>query len=101
MINSGKEWDWMDNKNNNMKLNLVLTEWFTTTSWRKLEIDTDDYPELKGMSKADAQQHIIDKYDEGVLHELEGKEWSLEDNLRDADIVRDKITNESEDLDFE
>ena len=53
------------------------------------------------MSKADAQQHIIDKYDEGVLNELEGKEWSLEDNIRDADIVRDKITNEGENLDFE
>ena len=103
MINSGKEWNWMDNenKNNNMKLNVVLTEWFTTTSWRKLEIDTDDYPELKGMSKVDAQQYIIDKYDEGVLNEVEGKEWSLEDNIRDADIVRDKITNEGEDLDFE
>ena len=86
-----------------MKLNAVLTEWFTTTSWRKLEIDTDDYPELKGMSKADAQQYIIDKYDEGVLTELEGKGslFSLEDHLRDADIVRDKITNEGEDLDFE
>ena len=47
-----------------MKLNMVLKEWYTSTSWRKLEIDTDDYPELKGMSKADAQQHIIDKYDE-------------------------------------
>ena len=86
-----------------MKLNVVLTEWFTTTSWRKLEIDTDDYPELKGMSKADAQQYIIDKYDEGVLTEMEGKDslFSLEDHLRDADIVRDKITNEGEDLDFE
>lgn len=84
-----------------MKLNMVLKEWYTSTSWRKLEIDTDDYPELKGMSKADAQQHIIDKYDEGVLNELEGKEWSLEEDIRDADIVREKITNEGEDLDFE
>ena len=84
-----------------MKLNLVLTEWYTSTSWRKLEIDTDDYPELKGMSKADAQQHIIDKYDEGVLDMLEGKNWSLEEDIRDADIVREKITGEGEDIDFE
>lgn len=84
-----------------MKLNMVLKEWYTSTSWRKLEIDTDDYPELKGMSKADAQQHIIDKYDEGVLNELEGKEWSLEEDIRDADIVREKITGEGEDIDFE
>ena len=33
-----------------MKLNLVLTEYFTTTSWRKLEIDTNDFPLLKGMT---------------------------------------------------
>ena len=84
-----------------MKLNMVLKEWYTSTSWRKLEIDTNDYPELKGMSKADAQQHIIDKYDEGVLNELEGKEWSLEEDIRDADIVREKITGEGEDIDFE
>ena len=84
-----------------MKLNMVLKEWYTSTSWRKLEIDTDDYPELKGMSKADAQQYIIDKYDEGVLNELEGKEWSLEEDIRDADIVREKITGEGENIDFE
>ena len=89
-----------------MKLNIVLKEWYTSTSWRKLEIDTDDYPELKGMSKADAQQHIIDKYDEGVLGEVvenlgDKRDWSLDDHIRDADIVRDKITNEGENLDFE
>ena len=89
-----------------MKLNMVLKEWYTSTSWRKLEIDTDDYPELKGMSKADVQQHIIDKYDEGVLGKIvenlgDKRDWSLEDHIRDADIVREKITNEGEDLDFE
>ena len=84
-----------------MKLNLVLTEYYTTTSWRKLEIDTDDYPELAGMNEEQAQQYIHEKYDEGLLTEVEGKEWSLEDNLRDADIVRDKITGEGEDLTFE
>ena len=53
-----------------MKLNLVLTEWFTTTSWRKLEIDTDDYPELAGMTEEQAQQYIQDKYDAGDLNEV-------------------------------
>ena len=88
-----------------MKLNMVLKEWYTSTSWRKLEIDTDDYPELKGMSKADAQQHIIDRYDEGDLDKITGVKdslwWGLEENIRDADIVREKITGEGEDLDFE
>ena len=84
-----------------MKLNLVLTECYTSTSWRKLEIDTDDYPELAGMSKEQAQMHIQDKYDEGELDQIESEDWSLEDNLRDADIVREKITGEDEDISFE
>ena len=84
-----------------MKLNLVLTEWYTSTSWRKLEIDTDDYPELAGMTKEQAQLYIQDKYDMGDLDQIESEDWSLEDNLRDADIVREKITNENEDISFE
>ena len=84
-----------------MKLNLVLTEYYTTTSWRKLEIDTNDYPLLKGMTEEEAQSYIQDLYEKGLLTNIVGKEWSLEDNLRDADIVRDKITGEGEDLTFE
>ena len=34
-----------------MKLNIVLTEYYTTTSWRKLEIDTNNYPILKVKQK--------------------------------------------------
>ena len=89
-----------------MKLNLVLTEWYTSTSWRKLEIDTDDYPELAGMTEEQAQQYIQDKYDAGDLNEVvenlgDKRDWTFEDHLRDADIVREKITNESEDISFE
>ena len=84
-----------------MKLNLVLTEYFTTTSWRKLEIDTNDYPLLKGMTEEEAQSYIQNLYEKGLLTNIVGKEWSLDDELRDADIVRDKITGEGEDLTFE
>jgi len=84
-----------------MKLNLVLTEYFTTTSWRKLEIDTNDYPLLKGMTEEDAQSYIQNLYEKGLLTNIVGKEWSLDDDLRGADIVRDKITGEGEDLSFE
>ena len=84
-----------------MKLNLVLTEYFTTTSWRKLEIDTNDYPLLKGMTEEEAQSYIQNLYEKGLLTNIVGKEWSLDDDLRGADIVRDKITNEGEDLTFE
>ena len=84
-----------------MKLNLVLTEYYTTTSWRKLEIDTNDYPLLKGMTEEEAQSYIQGLYEKGLLTNIVGKEWSLDDDLRDADIVRDKITDEGEDLTFE
>ena len=84
-----------------MKLNLVLTEYYTTTSWRKLEIDTNDYPLLKGMTEEEAQSYIQNLYEKGLLTNIVGKEWSLDDDLRDADIVRDKITDEGEDLTFE
>ena len=84
-----------------MKLNLVLTEYYTTTSWRKLEIDTNDYPLLKGMTEEEAQSYIQDLYEKGLLTNIVGKEWSLDDDLRGADIVRDKITDEGEDLTFE
>ena len=84
-----------------MKLNLVLTEYFTTTSWRKLEIDTNNYPLLKGMTEEEAQSYIQDLYEKGLLTNIVGKEWSLDDDLRGADIVRDKITGEGEDLTFE
>ena len=84
-----------------MKLNLVLTEYYTTTSWRKLEIDTNDYPLLKGMTEEEAQSYIQDLYEKGLLTNIVGKEWSLDDDLRGADIVRDKITGEGEDLTFE
>ena len=84
-----------------MKLNLVLTEYFTTTSWRKLEIDTNDYPLLKGMTEEEAQSYIQNLYEKGLLTNIVGKEWSLDDDLRGADIVRDKITDEGENLTFE
>ena len=47
------------------------------------------------------ESYIQDLYEKGLLTNIVGKEWSLEDNLRDADIVRDKITGEGEDLTFE
>ena len=84
-----------------MKLNLVLTEYYRTTSWRKLEIDTNDYPLLKGKTEEEVQSYIQNLYEQGILNNVVGGQWVLEDELRDADIVRDKITGEGEDLTFE
>ena len=83
-----------------MKLNLVLTEYYTTTSWRKLEIDTNDYPLLKGMTEEEVQSYIQNLYEQGVLNNVVGGQWGLEDELRDADIVRDKTGSDDYELEL-
>ncbi len=84
------------------KLKLIRTEWYTSTSWRVLDINTEDYPAFKGLSEEEITQMIDDKYYEGTLDEIEGPDgWSLEDMLQDADITREKITNEDSSLEVE
>ena len=69
-----------------MKLNLVLIEYFTNTSWRKLEIDTNDYPLLKGMTEEEAQNHLriykeyVKKKEEKLKKQLEKKLEKLQRN---------------------
>ena len=84
------------------KLKLIKTEWYTNTSWRVLEINTEDYPEFKGLSEDEIIQLIDDKYHTGTLDSINGPEgYSLDDMLQDADIVKDKYTNEDEQLEIE
>ena len=83
------------------KLKLIKTEWYTNTNWRVLDINTEDYPAFKGLSEDEIIQLIDDKYNEGTLDDINGSEWSLEDMLQDADIVKDKYTNEDSSLEIE
>ena len=83
------------------KLKLIKTEWYTNTTWRVLDINTEDYPAFKGLSKDEIIKLIDDKYNEGTLDDINGPEWSLEDMLQDADIVKDKYTNEDDSLEIE
>ena len=83
------------------KLKLIKTEWYTNTTWRVLDINTEDYPAFKGLSKDEIIKLIDDKYNEGTLDYINGPEWSLEDMLQDADIVKDKYTNEDDSLEIE
>ena len=82
------------------KLKLIKTEWYTNTTWRVLDINTEDYPAFKGLSKDEIIKLIDDKYNEGTLDDINGPEWSLEDMLQDADIVKDKYTNEDDSLEI-
>ncbi len=77
-----------------MKLNVYGTESYCSWILREpVEINTDNYPELEGMSDEEVKEYIR-------LNASEMKpsnpEWyeSLEDELYQMDIRRDKTNNE-------
>jgi hypothetical protein len=76
-----------------MEIKAQATEYFTTYIVRDdLTINTDDYPELAGMSEEDAKDYIkwnaTDMYKEGE----EG--YSLWDELLDQEIIKKKISGD-------
>jgi len=82
-----------------MKINIRMTESYTTYVIRdSFVIDTDDYPELKGMSEIDMMKYIHENSDN-----IEHKEWeqSLWDAASEMDVLRDKITDDTRDFHVE
>ena len=82
-----------------MKVNIRMTESYTTYIVRdSFTINTDDYPELQGMSEVDMLKCIHENSDD-----MEHKEW--EQTLREAagemDIIRDKILDDVNELHVE
>lgn len=80
------------NTNDSMKLKLFVEETFTTTITREsFEIDTDDYPELQGMS----EDEISDYIDNNVwdMKALDSEYSSLGERLSQASLVSDEISN--------
>jgi hypothetical protein len=76
-----------------MEITAQATEYFTTYIVRdELTINTDDYPELKGMSEEEAKDYIkwnaTDMYKEGE------DSYSLWDELLDQEIVKNKISGD-------
>jgi hypothetical protein len=76
-----------------MEITAQATEYFTTYIVRdELTINTEDYPELKGMSEEEAKDYIkwnaTDMYKEGE------DSYSLWDELLDQDIVKNKISGD-------
>lgn len=84
-----------------MILNICATEEFTTYIVREsIEIDTDNYPELEGMTEEEMKDYIRENiYDMKSSNE----EWydNLYDEARQTDIQRDKIYNEETDIIFD
>ena len=84
-----------------MKINVYATESYTTWMVREpIEIDTDNYPELEGMSKDEVKEYIRDNY-----YEMKptNEEWfaDLGEELNQMDIRRDKIYGEESDVIFD
>jgi hypothetical protein len=82
-----------------MKINIRMTESYTTYVIRdSFVIDTDDYPELQGMSEVDMMKYVHENSET-----MEHKEWeqSLWDAASEMDVLRDKITDDTRDFHVE
>ena len=76
-----------------------MTESYTTYVIRdSFVIDTDDYPELQGMSEVDMMKYVHENSET-----MEHKEWeqSLWDAASEMDVLRDKITDDTRDFHVE
>ena len=79
-----------------MEITIQATESFYTYIVRdELKINTDDYPQLAGMSEEEAKDYIkwnaADMFKEG---EDTDNYYSLWDELLDQEIVKNKITGD-------
>lgn len=76
-----------------MEIKAQATEYFTTYIVRnELTINTDDYPELKGMSEEEAKEYI--KWNSTDMYKEGEDGYSLWDELLDQDIVKNKISGD-------
>lgn len=83
-----------------MKINVYGTESFSTWLVREpVEIDTDNYPELQGMSEDEVKEYIRSN-----AHDMAAtNEWSdsLMDELLHSDVRREKVIDEGSDIMFD
>ena len=78
-----------------MKIKIQILEGFYTTVWKRpIDINTEDYPQLEGMTKEQAIEYISKNPHNLQLHQ-EGldMEWSLFDELMDQDTELQKEKN--------
>ena len=82
-------------------ISVFATEYYETSLFREaVDINIEDYTELEGMTREEAIDYIESNAWEMKSTNEEMYE-SLGDELMDMDIRRDKITNESQDINAE
>jgi hypothetical protein len=79
-----------------------MTESYSTWIVREsVELNVEDYPELKGMSQEEMEEYISENWDSMKPTDENSFYDSLLEQCRDADLLRDKITNEDYECRFE
>lgn len=77
-----------------MKIKVYRTESYSTWVTREpVEIDTNDYPELEGMSKEEIEDYV--KSNSYEMKPTNDEYWdSLEMEINESDVRREKITDD-------
>jgi|TARA_R110000803_G_C11873569_1_gene308766 predicted lipid-binding transport protein (Tim44 family) len=78
------------------KLKVFMSEsWYTYRRSHSIEIDTDDYEELKGMTDEEAYEYLSENIWDFEMKKEKGDKYSmtLAEELQE-DWVREKIKNE-------
>lgn len=79
-----------------------MTESYSTWIVREsVELNVEDYPELSGMSQEEMEEYISENWDSMKPTDENSFYDSLLEQCREADLVRDKITNEDYECRFE
>ena len=76
-----------------MEIKLQATESFSTYIVRDLlTINTEDYPQLEGMSEEEVKEYI--KWNSEDIYEKGVKTYSLWDKMLNQDIIKENITDD-------
>ncbi len=76
-----------------MEFQVQATEYFTTYIVREaITINTEDYPQLEGMSEEEAKDYI--KWNASEMYKDGDDNYSLWDELMEQDIYNDKISGD-------
>lgn len=92
----------MAEKENTKTISVYATEGYSSYIVREaIEINVEDYPELDGMTREDAIEYVESNAWEMKPTNEEDGYSSLGEELSSMDIFREKINNESQEINAE
>ena len=84
---------YVNQKTQNMQIEISISEYSNhMLVHEKIQINTDEYPELEGMGEEEAMKYINENAHnmKATGSEEPASFWSLHDELLERDIIRDK-----------